>query len=150
MDVAGLEQVGDRLLVIFDGHCAFCNRSIRWFLKRDFHDRLRFAASQSPQVAAVLARRGPASTGLETGPSTILVVRDAGCPGERVLLRSDAALAMLRELPRPWPAVGRAFSWIPRPVRDLGYRLVAHWRYRIRGRLESCPLPTPKERERFL
>jgi predicted DCC family thiol-disulfide oxidoreductase YuxK len=150
MDVTGLKQVGGRLLVIFDGHCGFCNKSVRWFLRRDLHDRLRFVASQSPQAAELLARHRFASADLEPGPNTILVVRDADGANERILLRSDAAMAMLLELPRPWPAVGRLFGWIPRPVRDLGYRLIARWRDRIWGRLESCPLPTPKERERFL
>jgi len=143
-------ELGGRLLVIFDGHCGFCNKSVRWFLRRDLHDRLRFVASQSAQAAELVARDGFASADLETGPNTILVVRDAGGQAERIFLRSDAAVAMLRELPRPWPAVGRIFSWIPRPVRDLSYRLIARWRYRIWGRLEGCPLATPEERERFL
>jgi predicted DCC family thiol-disulfide oxidoreductase YuxK len=150
MDVAGLEQLGGRMLVIFDGHCGFCNKSIRWFLRRDQHDRLRFVASESPIVADLLARHGFVSSDLESGPNTMLVVRNADVPDEQVLVRSDAAVAMLRELPRPWPAVGRIFSWIPRPVRDLSYRLIARWRYRIWGRLEGCPLATPEERERFL
>jgi predicted DCC family thiol-disulfide oxidoreductase YuxK len=150
MDVPGLEELGGRLLVIFDGRCGFCNKSVRWLLRRDRHDRLRFVASQSAQAAELLARHGFAAAELESGPNTILLVRDADGPNEHMLVRSDAAVAMLRELPRPWPAVGRVFSWIPRPVRDLGYRLVARWRYRIWGRLESCPVPTPEERERFL
>jgi len=116
-------ELGDRLLVIFDGHCGFCNRSVRWLLKRDTHDRLRFAASQSPRVAALLAGHGFTPSDLETGPNTILVLRDAGGPSERVLVRSEAAVAMLVELPRPWPAVGRVLSWIPRPARS---RLSAH------------------------
>jgi predicted DCC family thiol-disulfide oxidoreductase YuxK len=143
-------ELGDRLLVIFDGHCGFCNKSVRWFLSRDSQARLRFAASQSPQVAALLARHDFAPADLEAGPDTILVVRDANGPNERVLIRSEAALAMLHELPSPWPAVGRILNWIPRPVRDFGYRLIARWRYRIWGRLDSCPLPTPEERGRFL
>jgi len=84
------------------------------------------------------------------GPDTILVVRGVGGSGEQVLVRSEAALALLAELPRPWPLVGVAFGWIPRWVRDLGYRMIARWRYRIWGRLESCPLPTALERARFL
>jgi predicted DCC family thiol-disulfide oxidoreductase YuxK len=73
-----------------------------------------------------------------------------GGPAERVLARSEAVLALLAELPRPWPAVAAALGWIPRPLRDLGYRLIARWRYRIWGRLESCPVPTAEERKRFL
>jgi len=43
-----------------------------------------------------------------------------------------------------------ALEWIPRPVRDPVYRLVARWRYRIWGRLESCPMPAAVERRRFV
>jgi predicted DCC family thiol-disulfide oxidoreductase YuxK len=57
---------------------------------------------------------------------------------------------MLRQLPRPWPAVAAVMAWIPHRLRDLGYRLVARYRYRIWGRLETCPIPTARERERFL
>jgi predicted DCC family thiol-disulfide oxidoreductase YuxK len=83
-------------------------------------------------------------------PETILVVRGFSGPEERVLVRSEAIMALLSELPRPWPAVAVGLGWIPRPIRDLGYRLVARWRYRIWGRLESCPVPTAEERKRFL
>ncbi len=143
-------ELDGSLLVIFDGHCGFCNGSVRWFLRRDAQARLRFVPSQSEKVAELLARHGFAASDLETGPDTILVVRDADGPNEQVLTRSEASIAMLNELPRPWPGFARVFGWIPRAIRDLGYRLVARWRYRIWGRLESCPLPTPAERERFL
>ena len=152
--MSDLLQFGDRLLVIFDGHCGFCNRSVRWFLRRDRRDRLRFVPSESPKVATLLARHriGETENGLSSpafAPSTILVVSNPDTPVEQILVRSDAAIAMLRALPRPWPAVATVMSWIPSPLRDLGYRLVARCRYRIWGRLETCPIPTAQERERF-
>jgi predicted DCC family thiol-disulfide oxidoreductase YuxK len=153
--VSEVENLGTRLLVIFDGHCGFCNRSVRWFLTRDRNDRLRFVASESPKVAAILARhqitqseRGLTSSTLAS--STILVVRNPEGPREQVLVRSNAAIAMLGELPRPWPTIAAILDWIPRPLRDLGYRLIARFRYRIWGRLETCPIPTAQERIRFL
>src|ERR1035437_3313639 len=148
--VSGFTELGGRLLVLFDGHCVLCNGTVRWFLRRDRRDRLRFAASDSARVAGFLARHGIGAPKSEAGPSTILVVRDFGGAEEEILVRSDAALAMLRTLPRPWPAVAAALSWIPRPVRDLGYRLVARWRTRIWGRVESCPLPTAQGAARVL
>jgi predicted DCC family thiol-disulfide oxidoreductase YuxK len=150
MSVNGLDGIGDRLLVIFDGHCVFCNRSVRWFLTRDRRDRLRFAPYESPKIAGVLAWHGIGALEPALGPSTFLVVRDLGSPAERLLIRSDGVLTVLRELPRPWPAVATVLGWVPRAVRDLGYRLIAHWRYRLWGRLESCPVPTAEERGRFL
>jgi predicted DCC family thiol-disulfide oxidoreductase YuxK len=143
-------DIGGRLLVIFDGHCGFCNRAVRWFLRRDRQDRLRFVPSESPKVAALLIRHGLDATAGAFGPSTILVVRDPESKAERVLVRSDAVLAMLGELPRPWPGVAVVLSWIPRPIRDFAYRLVAHLRYRLWGRLDACPIPTLEERSRFL
>lgn len=147
-----MDGIGDRVLVVFDGYCGLCNRSVRWFLRRDRRDRLRFVAFESPLVAGLLARHGISASGpgLGPGPSSILVVRDPGGAKEQLLDRSTGVLAMMAELPRPWPAVGAALGWIPRPLRDLGYRLIARWRYRIWGRYESCPLPTPEERGRFL
>ena len=143
-----LEELGGRLLVIFDGRCGFCNRSVRWFLRRDRRDRLRFVASDSPKVAELLARHGGSDHVLSS--MTILVVRDAGRPSEQVLIRSDAAVALLAALPNPWPVIGKVFGWIPRPLRDLGYRIIARLRYRIWGRFETCPIPTAQERAHFL
>jgi predicted DCC family thiol-disulfide oxidoreductase YuxK len=154
MSVTGIHEIGDRLLVVFDGNCGFCNRSVRWLLRRDRRDRLRFVGFESAKVAGLMGRHGIGGSDSESGPNgiagTMLVVRDADGPAEKLLVRSDAVVALLRELPRPWPWVGLALKWIPRPVRDLGYRLVARWRYRIRGRLANCPIPTAEERERFL
>lgn len=149
------KSIGDRMLVIFDGHCGYCNRAVRWFLRRDRDDCLRFVASESPTVAEFLTSYGISETDRGLGsstisPSTILVVRHPGRGDEQVLVRSEAALAMLGALPSPWPAVAAVMKVIPRPVRDLGYRLVARYRYRIWGRLETCPIPTAEERSRFL
>lgn len=150
MSVNEFADLGSRLLVVYDGKCGFCNASVRWFLHRDRNDCLRFAPSESPRVAALLERHGFSVSDFPRGPSTIVVVRDPGGPAEQVLLRSDAAAAMLIALPRPWSVAGKFFQWIPSPVRDLGYRIVASLRYRLWGRTESCPLLTPGERAHFL
>jgi salicylate hydroxylase len=62
---------------------------------------------------------------------------------------SDAVLAIAAGLPFPWRllAVGRV---VPRPVRDALYRLVARNRYRWFGRRITCPVPSPRVRDRFL
>jgi predicted DCC family thiol-disulfide oxidoreductase YuxK len=148
--VINSSQIGDRLLVIFDGQCGLCNRAVRWLVRRDSQDRLRFAASDSAKVAELLARQGIGAPDPESGPATILVVREFGQLQERVLVRSEAVLALLAELPRPWPTVETVLGWIPRPVLDLGYRLVTRWRYRIWGRLENCPVPTAENGRHFL
>jgi predicted DCC family thiol-disulfide oxidoreductase YuxK len=154
LSVSGFPQLGNRALVIYDGHCGLCNHSVRWLLVRDLGDRMRFAPSESPVVAELLARSGSAGPASAANqcliPDSIVAARNPGTPAEQIFVRSDAVLALLGELPGPWPAIAKMLRWIPRPLRDLGYRLIARWRYHIWGRFESCPIPTPEERARFL
>ena len=147
-------QVKGRLLVIYDGECGFCNHSIRWLLRRDRKDRLRFAPSTAPAVQELLAAHGmpPVSPNSSTGngPDTILVLRNTGTPIEELLVRSNAILACLRVLPQPSPTFAAILRLIPRPIRESGYRFIARERYRIWGRYETCPIPTAEERHHFL
>jgi len=145
----------NRLLVVYDGECGFCNRSIRWFLRRDGHERLRFAPSSAPSVQQLLARHGVPAFEQNSGPGisapgTILVFRSVGTSAEELLVRSNAVLACLRALPQPWPAIAAILRLIPSPIREWSYRFIADHRYRIAGRYDSCPLPTPEERKHFL
>jgi predicted DCC family thiol-disulfide oxidoreductase YuxK len=142
-------EIGDRLLVVYDGPCVLCNGWVRWLLRQDRRDRLRFVASQSEKAAGLLARHAEALEHDGT-PGAVLVFRNPLEAEEQPLTRFAATLAVLHELPRPWPAVAAALGWIPEFLSDPVYRLVARWRYRIWGRLESCPLPTVREHRWFL
>jgi predicted DCC family thiol-disulfide oxidoreductase YuxK len=148
--VSHFDDLGDRLLVTYDGHCGLCNRTVRWLLRHDRRDRMRFVPSVSPLVASLLARLGVDPAQAATGTETILVVRHPEDPRESVLVRSDAVLALLAQLPQPWLALATLLRMVPRAIRDAGYRIIARWRYRIWGRLESCPVPASNDRARFL
>jgi predicted DCC family thiol-disulfide oxidoreductase YuxK len=148
--VAEFPQLTGRLLVLYDGECGFCNYSIRWLLRRDRYDRLRFAPSSSFAVQGLLASHGVPPTGPNSSPDSILVFRNTGTPVEELLVRSNAFLACLRVLPQPWPALAALLRLIPRPLRESAYRFIAQHRYRFRGRYASCPIPTPEERLHFL
>ena len=142
-------EIGDRLLVVYDGHCGLCNGWVRWLLRRDQRDRLRFVASQSAGIFPLLSRHAAV---LEPGgrPGTVLVFSSPIEAGEQPLTQLAATLAVLHELPRPWPAVAAVLGWIPRFLSDPVYWLVARWRYRIWGRLENCLLPMPEQKRHFL
>jgi predicted DCC family thiol-disulfide oxidoreductase YuxK len=73
----------------------------------------------------------------------VLIVADAACT------RSTAAIRIARRLRGAWRLL--AVLWIvPRPLRDLAYDLVARNRYRWFGRRDSCMVPTPALRARFI
>lgn len=132
-------------IILYDGVCGLCNRLNRFVLTRDPAGRFRFAALQSALAGEILTRHGRDPRDLDT----LYLVLDHGRPDERLLRKSDAALWILRDLGGPWRAAG-ALRAVPRWMRDLGYDLVARTRYRLFGRYDTCPLPDPRHRARFL
>ena len=68
----------------------------------------------------------------------------------RVLVQSDAVLAVLTYVGGAWAWIARLGRLVPRPSRDLLYRVVARYRYRVFGRNPSCLLPNAEQKSRFL
>jgi predicted DCC family thiol-disulfide oxidoreductase YuxK len=133
-------------IILYDGVCCLCNRFNQFVLKHDSADRFRFASLQSDFAAKVLRRHGVNPRELDT----VYLVLDNAQPGERLLARSDAAVSVLRDLGGPWRAVAAVLSLMPKWFRDRGYNLTARNRYRIFGKYDTCPLPDPKYRHKFL
>ena len=129
-------------LLLYDGVCGFCNRSVQTILKHDTQGTMRFATLQSNLGASIKARHR-----LEAIDSLVLVDRAAGA--ERVFMRSDAALRVASYLGGWWKLLA-IFSLVPRPLRDFFYDVFARYRYRLFGRYDRCMLPAPELRSRFL
>lgn len=132
----------DRALVLFDGVCNLCNAAVLFIIDRDPRGRFRFAPLQSDHAVQLLASLG--AQDLKSNADSIVLIEEG-----RVYLRSDAALRICSHLRSPWPVM----SWfliVPRQLRDWVYDWVARNRYRWFGRQESCRIPTPELRERFL
>src|ERR1700687_4021423 len=103
-------------IILYDGVCVFCNRGVQFLLKRDRHDRLRFASLQSDFAIALLRRHGVDARRLET----IYVVADYGHAGENVLARADAVFDLTREIGGIWNMV-RLLKIVPKWARDRCY-----------------------------
>ena len=136
-------------LMLYDGLCGFCNWSVRWVIKRDRHDRFRFAPQQSALAEAVLSRHGVDPKAMIAANSVFLVL-GYDLPGEQLLCRSDVTVQVLRLLGGGWELLGRLLGAVPRFLRDACYTLVAQIRFRIAGRYDRCPLPSVAERAKFL
>jgi predicted DCC family thiol-disulfide oxidoreductase YuxK len=128
------------LIVLFDGECNLCTRSVQFILERDRKGKFKFASMQSPRGRQLMEAYGVESE----GPGTFVLIE-----GDRVRTRSDAALRIAGELSGGWPALG-LLRLIPVPVLDLGYTIVAKNRYKLFGRTNSCPVPSEDLMERFL
>ena len=147
-------------VVFYDGVCGLCNRLVRFLLPRDRHARLLFAPLQSALARTVLGRHGYDPSDLDT--MYVIADRRAQARGprrgesgrwggsERVLSKSRAILHTLGALGFGWRLIARAGSLVPVALADALYDAVAKRRYRTFGKLESCPIPPPEWRGRFI
>jgi len=131
-------------VVLYDGVCGFCNHAVQLILEHDRRGRLRFAALQSDYARGLLERH-PELRGLDT----VVLVENVGEAGERVYVKSAAALRIARHLGGFWK-VFLAGHALPSGLRDYLYDQFARRRYRWFGKRDACMLPPPETRARFL
>jgi predicted DCC family thiol-disulfide oxidoreductase YuxK len=129
-----------RDVVVFDGVCNLCSRSVRFIIAHEAVPHFEFAPVQSPAGQRLLKRFGFAPDDVKT---FVLIA------GGKAYVRSDAAIRIARHLRGAWKLT--ALVWIlPRPLRDWLYDVIARNRYRWFGRTDVCMVPTPEVRSRFL
>ena len=126
-------------VAFFDGVCNLCNGAVNFLLDRDRRGSLRFSTLQGATFARLRAEH-PELDGVDS-----FVLWD----GEGLHLRSSAALRVLVSLGGLWRACAVGLL-MPRPLRDRLYDFIARHRYRWFGRSDSCRVPAPELRARFL
>lgn len=131
----------DPPLLLYDGKCSFCQATIQFVLRHDRKRLLRFATVEGIHGRAVIESRPE----LENIDSIVWVETE----GERVLIRSDAALQIAGYLGRPWSLL-RILKVVPRGWRDGIYDFVARHRHRLKKREDNCMVPAAGDRDRFL
>lgn len=127
-------------IILFDGVCNFCNDIINFIIQHDSHSYFHFASLQSPIGQALLQQYNLDTDRFDT---FILIEND------QVYERSTAALKVARHL-SGWMSKLHALIIVPKPLRDMGYSIVAKNRYRLFGKNDACMVPTPDVRSRFL
>ncbi|MDQ0271380.1 thiol-disulfide oxidoreductase DCC family protein [Cytobacillus purgationiresistens] len=126
-------------IILFDGECNFCDRSVQFILKRDDEALFRFASLQGDAGQKLLQQYDvPADT-----DSFIFI------DGNQCHDRSSAALNVFRHLSGGWKLL-YGLIIVPKPIRDVFYNILAKNRYKWFGKKESCTLPSPDTRKRFL
>lgn len=139
-------------LVLFDGKCNLCNGAVQFMIDHERAPNLKFAPLQSDHASERLtaAMGDEAAQALLQGatgdgdPDTIVVIEDG-----KAYTHSTAALRIASHLRAPW-RWAFVFYVVPRFIRDVVYRWIARNRYRWFGKSESCRVPTPELRARFV
>lgn len=134
-------------VLLYDGECGFCDRTVKFAMRHDREGTLRFAPLQGPFAAEVRARH-PELAGVDS----LVWVEPASdrASAERVWIRSAGALRLGRHLGGLWRVLALIATVIPPALRDWAYDAFARRRYRWFGTSEACALPTAEERARFL
>lgn len=127
-------------LVLFDGVCNFCNFWIQFALKRDKKGKLKFGSLQGTTAQEILPKYNIDPTVL----TSVIFIEDGVAYRE-----STAALKVCRHLDGSWKLL-YVFIIIPAFLRDGIYKWVGRNRYKWFGKQESCMLPTPEQRARFV
>ena len=127
-------------VLLFDGHCNFCNAWVRLIVNRDNTKKILFAPLQSPVGRKMLEEHK-----IDVNYADSLVFFEE----EGFSVSSTAALRIFSYLDG-WERHLQLLAVVPRPLRDAVYQLMAKYRYKWFGRSEQCMVPTPELRERFL
>lgn len=130
----------NQAIIFFDGVCNLCNGFVQFVIRNDKKGNFLFASLQSEEAKPYLAACGINAEEL----GTVVLYENGRC-----YVRSTAALRILKKLAGGWPLLFVAII-IPPFLRDAVYNFIAGNRYRWFGKQESCMLPTPELKARFL
>ncbi len=132
--------MAEKSIILFDGVCNVCNGFVNFLILRDEKDRFQFGSLQSPKVKELLNQYHYDADDL----STVILIED-----NKFYQQSSAVLKIFRQMPGAWPLMYK-FIIIPKPLRDFIYQLIARNRYTLFGRKDSCMVPTPEWRAKFM
>lgn len=127
-------------VILFDGLCNLCNGAVQFTIERDKQNLFRFASLQSNYAVEKITPFNIASENLDS-----FILLENG----KVYLRSTAALRVAKKLNGLWPLL-YGFIIVPRFIRDTVYNYIAKNRYKWFGKQESCWVPTPELKSKFL
>ncbi len=131
----------NKKIILFDGVCNLCNSAVQFVIQHDGKDVFRFVALQSELGQQILKHIGVSPANIDS-----IVLYE---PGVAYYYKSSAAIEIARSLGGFWH-FGTVFRIIPTGVRNLLYDYVAKNRYKWYGKKESCMIPTPDLKIKFL
>jgi predicted DCC family thiol-disulfide oxidoreductase YuxK len=130
----------DKEIILFDGVCNLCNHSVDFVIARDKKDKFLFASLQSEKGGEIMEQFSIPTKYRDS----ILLYKNG-----KIFKKSTAALHIARNLSGLWFLM-YGFIIIPAFIRDIVYDFIARNRYRFWGKRDTCRLPSPAERKKFL
>lgn len=127
-------------VILFDGVCNLCNGFVQFVINNDPGEKFRFASLQSEFAQKELPKHNVNPEII----NTVILLQEG-----KIYTRSTAALKIARKLDGFWK-IFYVLMIFPRFIRDRGYHFIAKNRYKWFGKKESCMIPTPDLKKRFI
>lgn len=128
-------------IVLFDGVCNLCNSTVQFIIKRDTHNQFKFSSLQSEYGQNFLKERN-----LDSSDFKSIILYE---PEVAYYTKSKAALKIAQNLGFPYNLLS-VLLLIPSFIRDWFYSLVSKYRYHLFGKKDSCMVPTPENKRKFI
>ncbi|GER59443.1 thiol-disulfide oxidoreductase DCC family protein [Patiriisocius marinus] len=127
-------------ILLFDGVCNLCNSAVNFVIKLDNKDVFRFTALQEEPGKSYLTKYNIDPKNIDS-----IVLIENG----KAYVKSSAALRTAKYLGGAWPLL-YVFIIVPAFIRDVVYDYIAKNRYKWYGKKDSCMIPTPELKAKFL
>lgn len=135
-----MKEIKEHKILLFDGVCNLCNSSVNFVIKHDNNNVFRFAALQEEPGKSLLNKYN-----INPKDTDSIVLIENG----KAYVKSTAALRAARHLSGGWPLL-YGFIIIPAFIRNVVYDVIAKNRYKWYGKKDSCMIPTPELKAKFL
>lgn len=131
----------DKKIILFDGVCNLCDSAVQFVIKHDKKDLFRFVPLQSE-----LGLRITKHLGIDTSKIDSIILYE---PGLAYYYKAEAAIKVAKYLGGIYDLIG-IFLILPKVITNRFYDYIARNRYRWYGKKESCMIPTPELKAKFL
>lgn len=125
------------IIIVFDGYCILCDNFVKWIAKKDKYYKIHFTTFDSIYINKNYS---------EIKLKNSVVVIDSK---KNLYQKSEAVIICLKTIDYNKTLVS-ALEITPKTILDIGYSLVAFFRYKIFGKKKICSLPNTIVSERIL
>ena len=131
----------NKKIILFDGVCNLCDKSVQFIIKHDKKDVFRFVALQSDLGKKIIKH-----IGIDTTKTDSIILYQ---PGMAYFYKAEAALKIAKELGGIYIILS-LFSVLPNSLSNLVYDWIAKNRYKWYGKKDECMIPSPELKAKFL
>ena len=131
----------NKKIILFDGVCNLCDSTVQLLIKKDKNDVFRFVQLQSKLGKEIINY-----IGVDTKSIDSIIFYE---PGYSYHIKADAAIEIAKNIGGIYSLLG-IFSVFPSWLNNSIYDYVAKNRYKWYGKKQSCMMPSPEVKAKFL